>query len=266
MTILRASCLRSLAATAGVASLVATTVPLVVRAQPSSTEAGTYSASHVTVEATFLRSGPSLNEPKVARVETGSPVQGVVRIGNWLYVRLAGGAEGWIHANLLAPSHGAVAGAKPEPQPAGAAEPAKKTAAAPAAAEISPPRQRFLRADSVVRTALSFRGTPYRMGATGRGAFDCSGFTHYLFAQEGSPLPRTAAAQYQKGAPVAKSQLRPGDLVFFKNTYKRGVSHVGIYIGGGSFVHASSAGRGVRVDSLSKPYYVNHWAGGRRPR
>jgi cell wall-associated NlpC family hydrolase len=122
------------------------------------------------------------------------------------------------------------------------------------------------RNERIARSALSYRGVPYRMGATGRGAFDCSGFMMYLFDKEGLELPRTAAQQYKKGIPIPKNQMKPGDLVFFKNTYKRGVSHVGIYIGGGKFCHASSGGHAVRTDSLNKPYYVNHWAGARRPR
>ena len=122
------------------------------------------------------------------------------------------------------------------------------------------------RADRLVRTALSYRGTPYRMGATGRGAFDCSGFTMYLFGKEGERLPRTAAEQYNHGTPVNKADMQIGDLVFFKNTYKRGVSHVGVYIGNGHFVHASSGSHQVTVTSLSSAYYVNHWAGARRPR
>ncbi len=125
------------------------------------------------------------------------------------------------------------------------------------------PSRLLARGDRIVRTALGYRGTPYRFGARGRGAFDCSGFTSYLFQKAGAPLPRTAAQQYRRGKAVSKSKLQAGDLVFFKNTYKRGVSHVGIYIGEGRFVHASS-GRGVRVDSLSGRFYVNHWAGARR--
>jgi cell wall-associated NlpC family hydrolase len=121
------------------------------------------------------------------------------------------------------------------------------------------------RGERLVRSALAYRGTPYRMGATGHGAFDCSGFTMYLFGKEGSSLPRTASEQYDKGQSVPRDQLQPGDLVFFKNTYKSGISHVGIYIGNSSFVHASGYGRGVRVDSLNGAFYENHYAGGRRP-
>jgi len=122
------------------------------------------------------------------------------------------------------------------------------------------------RGQRLARTALSYRGTPYRMGGTGRGSFDCSGFTMYLFDKEGTALPRTASEQYHKGQPIDKANMQPGDLVFFKNTYKRGISHVGIYIGNGQFCHASGYGRGVRVDTLDKAYYINHWAGARRPR
>lgn len=116
----------------------------------------------------------------------------------------------------------------------------------------------------VVRGALSYRGTRYRMGATGRGAFDCSAFVRHVFAKEGKYLPRTAAEQYQYGRMVDKAELRPGDIVFFKNTYKRGISHVGIYIGNGRFVHASSGSGAVTTNSLSEEYYVNHWAGAKR--
>ena len=130
----------------------------------------------------------------------------------------------------------------------------------------SPINRNLTRNEQIARSALSYRGVPYRMGATGRGAFDCSGFMMYLFDKAGLQLPRTAAEQYLKGLPVPKDQLKPGDLVFFKNTYKHGVSHVGIYIGGGKFCHASSGGHAVRTDNLSKEYYVNHWAGARRAR
>jgi len=120
------------------------------------------------------------------------------------------------------------------------------------------------RGDRIVGRALTYRGTPYRMGATGRGAFDCSSFTRYILRMSGENLPRTAAEQYRKGTPVDKSAMRAGDLVFFKNTYKRGVSHVGIYMGDGKFIHASSRG-GVKTSNLGDSYYVNHWAGARRP-
>jgi cell wall-associated NlpC family hydrolase len=118
---------------------------------------------------------------------------------------------------------------------------------------------------SVVQAANAFRGTRYVMGGTSRSGFDCSGFVRFILsATDGVELPRTATEQYYHGTAVSVSQAEPGDLVFFKNTYKRGISHVGIYIGGGQFIHAANAHKGVRTDSLSSSYYQAHFAGLRR--
>ena len=77
-------------------------------------------------------------------------------------------------------------------------------------------------------------------------------------------MPRTASEQYYNGKPVELGHIQPGDLVFFKNTYRHGISHVGVYIGNGKFIHAANAHEGVREDSLSSGYYMNHFAGVRR--
>ena len=118
---------------------------------------------------------------------------------------------------------------------------------------------------SVVQAAYAFRGSRYVMGGTSRSGFDCSGFVRYILsATDGVALPRTATEQYYHGTPVSAAQAQPGDLVFFKNTYKRGISHVGIYVGGGQFIHAANAHKGVRMDSLGSSYYQSHFAGIRR--
>jgi peptidoglycan DL-endopeptidase CwlO len=77
-------------------------------------------------------------------------------------------------------------------------------------------------------------------------------------------IPRASASLYNAGTPVTLSDLRPGDLVFFKNTYRRGISHVGVYAGHNKFVHASNRKLGVTVTALSDPYYQLHYAGARR--
>lgn len=103
------------------------------------------------------------------------------------------------------------------------------------------------------------------MGGTSRSGFDCSGFVRFILsATNGVDLPRTATEQYYHGTPISISQAQPGDLVFFKNTYKQGISHVGIYVGGGQFIHAANAHKGVRSDSLNSSYYQAHFAGLRR--
>lgn len=117
----------------------------------------------------------------------------------------------------------------------------------------------------LARTALSYRGVPYRFGGrSARSGFDCSGLVQSVYAKWGLYLPRVARAQYKMGKRVKPKDLLPGDLVFFKNTYKRGISHVGIYIGDNFFIHASRPGVGVVVSRLDRGYHKRHWAGARR--
>lgn len=118
---------------------------------------------------------------------------------------------------------------------------------------------------TLMSRANSQRGTPYRYGTSGGGTFDCSGFTSAMYRKVGIRLPRTAAEQFGVGQRIGKTSLTKGDLVFFRNTAgRRGVSHVGIYSGNGMFIHASSRGHAVRIDTLSSGYYASHFAGGRR--
>ena len=96
--------------------------------------------------------------------------------------------------------------------------------------------------------ALSKVGAPYRWGATGPNAFDCSGLVSWAYQSSGVSLPRTSRAMSRVGTPVAKADLRPGDLVFFY----RPVSHVGIYIGNGKIVHASSRKNPVKISDMGR--------------
>jgi cell wall-associated NlpC family hydrolase len=116
----------------------------------------------------------------------------------------------------------------------------------------------------LVAQAMSYLGTPYRRGGSSRQGVDCSGLVGAVYSQEGLDLPRTAAEQFARGEKVAESDLRPGDLVFFHNTYKRGISHVGIFIGDGRFIHAAGHREGVIVSDLTRPYYRARFAGARR--
>lgn len=116
--------------------------------------------------------------------------------------------------------------------------------------------------NGVTRSANRFMGTPYVFGGTSERGIDCSGFTMRVFLMNGIQLPRTADVQYGVGSPVAKGKEEPGDLVFFE-TYCPGPSHVGIYLGGGNFIHASSS-RGVTVSSLGDSYYKSRYLGAKR--
>jgi cell wall-associated NlpC family hydrolase len=160
--------------------------------------------------------------------------------GKWAKVALSSGTCGFVYRLLLAPG-------------SGSAKPA-------AAARSSQPSEGT---HSVIQLAMACRGTHYVRGGTSRGGFDCSGFTRYVYAKYGIMLPHSSAAQAGRGTAVSRSELKPGDLVFFQ-TYRRGISHVGIYIGNGNFVHAASRGSGVRVDSLDSSYYAPRYRGARR--
>ncbi len=135
---------------------------------------------------------------------------------------------------------------------------------APAPAERSVTVDRHAFGRDVTRTAYAYRGTRYRRGGMSSRGFDCSGFVKYVYEKQGIKLPRTSYDMYRVGKPVAKSDLREGDLVFFANTYRRGISHVGMYVGGGEFIHASTTRGGVRVDKLDSAYFRAKYAGARR--
>lgn len=116
-------------------------------------------------------------------------------------------------------------------------------------------------AQQLTRSALRFLGTPYVFGGTSTSGFDCSGYVQHVFAMLGMSLPRTADAQYDAGHRIVGA-MRAGDLVFF-HTYEPGVSHVGIYLGNGQFVHASSS-HGVMVSKLSDSYWAARYVGAKR--
>ncbi|BCM94078.1 gamma-DL-glutamyl hydrolase [Abditibacteriota bacterium] len=116
-----------------------------------------------------------------------------------------------------------------------------------------------------VRVAQRYLGTPYVWGGESARGFDCSGFIMRVMRDLGyRALPHSAAEQFHYGTPIARELLKPGDVVFFANTYKPGVSHVGIYLGRGRFIHAANSRVGTIVSSLNEPKWVAHYAGARR--
>jgi cell wall-associated NlpC family hydrolase len=129
------------------------------------------------------------------------------------------------------------------------------SSAEPAAAATPAPVARY---GGVVGIAMQYLGTPYVYGGASPSGFDCSGFIMYVFSQLGVSLPHNAAAQYGVGTPVDRSQLQPGDLVFFN-----GLGHAGIYVGGGSFIHAPHTGDVVKISSMSG-WYASTYVGARR--
>jgi len=118
--------------------------------------------------------------------------------------------------------------------------------------------------DELVGHAKKYLGVPYRWGwedvSTG---FDCSGLTLSVYRESGINLPRTARSQYSKGRYVSKRDLKEGDLVFFKTGKGSSITHVGVYIGRNTFIHAPGKGKKVRTESLSASYYKKRYGGGR---
>jgi cell wall-associated NlpC family hydrolase len=128
------------------------------------------------------------------------------------------------------------------------------SASTPEGSTVAPPNVH----GGVVGIAMRYLGVPYVWGGASPRGFDCSGFVMYVFAQIGIALPHSSYAQFGMGTPVSISELQPGDLVFFA-----GASHVGIYIGGGQFIHAPHTGDVVKISSLTG-WYAAEFAGGRR--
>lgn len=119
--------------------------------------------------------------------------------------------------------------------------------------------------ESIVELARKYLGVQYVWGGTSPSGFDCSGLIQYVFGKNGVSLPRTTYNQINVGYSVQPNKLRPGDLVFFDTDRKRsGPDHVGIYIGGGKFLHAPRPGQGVKISSLAEGYYMDRWMAGRR--
>ena len=118
-------------------------------------------------------------------------------------------------------------------------------------------------ANALIATAKKYLGVKYVWGGSTPSGFDCSGYVQYVFKQHGISLNRTVSTQFQHGTAVSRSNLQPGDLVFFQNTYTTGLSHIGIYIGNGEFIHASSS-QGVTISQLSNSYWNSHYHSARR--
>jgi cell wall-associated NlpC family hydrolase len=156
----------------------------------------------------------------------------------------------------------ATPGPTPQPFPRPAAEPhSAGTESAPVADSATgrPAAGGY----EISGTALTLRGTPYRDGGTDPTGFDCSGFVWYVFGAHGIAAPRTVSEQARWGEKVDAADLRPGDLVFFTTTAP-GPTHVGIVIGGDSFVHAPSSSGVVRVERLSASYWSSRFVAARR--
>lgn len=116
---------------------------------------------------------------------------------------------------------------------------------------------------AVVDTALDQLNSPYRYGGHSPQGFDCSGLVYYAHLRNGIPIPRTTRDQHRHATPVSLGDLSPGDLLFFRES-RRKPSHVGLYVGDGRFIHASTSEQAVTLSRLSSPYWREHLLGAGR--
>ena len=205
----------------------------------------------VTTSVLNMRSGPGTENSIVTKLYEGT-VAKIIGINNaWFKVQY-GGQTGYISPDYVE----IVKCSNSSPS---SASTSVSTASYASTSSASGTRQQ------IVDYAATLLGCKYVYGGNTPSGFDCSGYVKYVFAHFGVNLSRTSASQYSNSVHIRKSDLNVGDLVFFSQT--RGsskVGHVGIYVGGGQFIHAASPGKGVRYDSLSDSYYSSHYIGSGR--
>ena len=176
-----------------------------------------------------VRSGPSTENAVVSSLSTGTVVELLETLDGWYQIE-----EGYISSEYVTQVDSSVVASSGQ-------------------------------GSQMAQFALQYVGYPYVYGGSSPSGFDCSGFVTYITKQFGYSVNRTASAQMDNGTAVDRSQLQAGDLVFFNsgNSSKR-ATHVGIYVGNGQFVHASTSTTGVIVSDLNSSYYTSTFVGARR--
>lgn len=219
---------------------------------------GLSGAGKVTADVLNIRSAPKSGSTSLGTASHGAVLTVTGIEGSWFAVSY-NGVSGYVASQyVLICSPSTADTSAPETPEETPAETPDETPADNPAATVS--------GSEIVSLAQQYLGVPYVYGGSSPSGFDCSGFTMYIFAQVGVKLPHGATSQLSYGASVSRSELQPGDLVFFQD-YGAVASHVGIYIGGDQFIHASSSyynGHCVVISSLTESYYANHYYTARR--
>lgn len=208
----------------------------------------------ITGEKVNVRSDAGTGYSRVMYVYEGGYVTVKAFKDGWYQISCAG-KTGWVRSDYLDLHTSKPSASASSSVPVGTAKSNGKTYAISATVA------------DVLTYAKAFLGVPYRYGGTSSNGFDCSGFTLSIFKHFGISLPHTATGQLGYGTEVSRSELQPGDLVFFRDTRvsTKAASHVGIYLGDSQFIHASSStGKCVKIDSLNTSYYSRVFTVGRR--
>lgn len=190
----------------------------------------------VTGSAVNVRKTPGMDGEIIGLVYKGQTLPVLGKDSEWVNVEY-NGQHGWISAQYIVD----------------------------AMAQTAVANANVTQAQKIVGEAMKHVGKPYVYGASGPSAFDCSGFTSYVYRQFGYNLNRTAAGQNSNGTQVSRANLQPGDVVLFYDRGYSSIGHAGIYIGNDQFVHANNASTGVIVTTISaSPYYSTRFVCGRR--
>ncbi|MEJ7839843.1 MAG: SH3 domain-containing protein, partial [Thermomicrobiales bacterium] len=194
-----------------------------------------------------LRYNPSMTAGIATTAPAGTVVKIVSGLDSGFYKVDWDGLGGFMHSDYLVETSDALS------ERGGSAAPDPAPTPAPGGTGTG---------NAMADFALGYVGYPYVWATSGPSSFDCSGFTYWVTKNVvGANIGTGLWTQTAAGTPVSKANLQPGDIVFFQNTYKAGLSHVGIYIGGGQFVHAENETTGVRISDINSSYYGSRWYG-----
>ena len=213
----------------------------------------------VTGDKVSVRSGPSTSNTKVATAAISDTAY-IIGINNQWFKVIYGNSIGYIRSDYVQLTQIPYEN-RDSSNPPLFFRKGKSTGVTPSASALNG-EYVSATAQKIISTARQYIGVPYLWGGTTTDGFDCSGFVQYVFKRNGITLPRTSKEQYTVGTWVSKSNLLPGDLVFF-NTDGSGVSHLGIYNGNGQFIHSASS-KGVSIAELSNSYWAARYYGARR--
>lgn len=207
----------------------------------------------VSVSSLNLRTGPSTSYSKKSSLQKGYVVGIVKQYSNgWYQVKLKNGTKGCVDGSYLKITSGTSSDLK------------NGSSVSTGQEDDNNGTVTGSRLQSVINMVKRQVGKPYVYGAAGPNSFDCSGLTYYCYKNAaGISLNRSSAAQASNGRYVSKSELKPGDLVFFNSGTSR-IRHVGMYVGNGQFIHAPSPGKSVKYENLYSSYYVKGYVTARR--